>query len=598
MNSFSLIRTKWSNEHIMAALVGVLVLYLIPEWIGKPILVLQFVILLAVALFLDSAINFYRYKRPICAVSAAVTTGIITVLTQGVSLWGQLLAIIVALVLGKHIFGGTGKNIVNPALVGIIFVSIFYPIEYFEGKPSYLILPAVLLSLLFIRMRPFAAVGFMIGMAIALSIKAEGFLSLTEFYSVIFLGSIVLTDPVTVTDHPTVGSIGGLLTGFFPSIISNSMLTILIAILILNVISRWADELLKYHVPYRKKVRIRKILPYQVRTLPLIDMVLQDESVNGSENSLDSREILKRIKENEVYGQGGAAFSTYDKINSLLHSKVDKKHFIINGAECDPGLTHDQWILLHKFDQVSKGIHYLAKCIRFDTITLAVKHGEDLNEVSGVAIRKIPDYYPVGAERFLIKELFHVELSKQQITSEEGYLILNVQTIYSIYEAVWSNQKIDSKYITVADLKNNLGYVVNVKLGENVQSLRTKLGQKSGSIFCGGGAMQCHHASEEDFVDKTTNFIAFSDFPRYKESPLCSQCGLCKKYCPMGIPVNRIVDEMKNGAPHEKSTTKINLCMQCGNCSRVCLAGRNLAAKMKEGKRKVEKWKNGKVRVQ
>lgn len=58
-------------------------------------------------------------------------TGIIypLILPPTIPYWMAAVGIIVGVVLGKEVFGGTGKNIFNPAMVGRIFLAVAFPIE-------------------------------------------------------------------------------------------------------------------------------------------------------------------------------------------------------------------------------------------------------------------------------------------------------------------------------------------------------------------------------------------------------------------------------------------------------------------------------------
>ena len=53
-------------------------------------------------------------------------------------------------------------------------------------------------------------------------------------------------------------------------------------------------------------------------------------------------ELLEQIKNAGVVGCGGAGFPTHIKLNC----KVDT--LIINGAECEPLLRTDRWLMCHR----------------------------------------------------------------------------------------------------------------------------------------------------------------------------------------------------------------------------------------------------------
>ncbi|NLA86438.1 MAG: hypothetical protein GX847_03980, partial [Clostridiales bacterium] len=72
MNTFPLIKTKISNERLMSALLLVLILYNLPRFCLSPDDILPMSLLIVIGLVLDAAAHFVLYKRPVCAVSAAV----------------------------------------------------------------------------------------------------------------------------------------------------------------------------------------------------------------------------------------------------------------------------------------------------------------------------------------------------------------------------------------------------------------------------------------------------------------------------------------------------------------------------------------------
>ncbi|MDP4092901.1 MAG: RnfABCDGE type electron transport complex subunit D [Bacillota bacterium] len=585
MNTFPLIRTKLSNEHIMAGVFAVLVLYMLPSWIDDPEKIMSFAAVLAVSLVLDSVINHIRFKKTVCSVSAAVTAGIYFNLAAGVPLWGQLLGITAALVVGKHIWGGTGKNIFNPAMVGILFTSVFFNISYPSFNYSWLLLPVLLLSLPFISFRPFASLGFIAGMTAAMIFNQDFSLHNFVSWGVVFWGCLVLTDPVTVSLNPVLGLAGSIAVGFAGLQFSNITLALAVGVVTLNLLSAIADRLPKREnrraVP---KMTIKKIIPYQEGITTFVDLTENEAAVDQTAALPDKVEILKRIGVNGVFGMGGAAFPTINKITATVDSKEASKHLIINAVECDPGLLHDNWIIRHKMDEISKGVDILKRCIEFESVTLAIKAGNMVECPQGMKLFEVPDYYPAGAERILINRVLGKKLSYKDIPSKKGVLVLNVQTVWAIYEAAVKNKKIDSRLITVADMRNKSSYIVKVRLGESIQRIADELKLSSINLFIGGGAMQCRNYTGDETVDNTINFIASGSFPRYKESPQCSRCGFCRANCPEGLMVDRIAQIVDRGDAAAAKRYKPEKCMQCGSCSRVCLAGRNLSARVNAAK--------------
>lgn len=588
MKIFPLIKTKWSNERLMSLLVVVLIVYQLPGFVSAPQTAADFLLLLFVALAADTGMNFIRYKRPICAVSAAVTACMIHTFSCGLApLWEQLAAVLLALLPGKHIWGGTGKNPVNPAAFGLMFIGLLHPEAGFLLRPSPVTAAASILSLPFLLFRPFAGLGMMAAMTAGLYISGGLTVSGVLSSGLFFWSCLIITDPVTITSKPVPGAVSGIVAGALPLAL-NTAAAMPLGILSANIISLVFDRLTeKGFLTLRIRFSGRRRLAFAGKNAPYHDFTGTPSSIHTYEygRGISAGEILEKIKTNEVYGFGGAAFSTEAKLRSVINAAAADKHLIINGAECDPGLIHDKWLLLNRAGDILSGIGLITLCADFKTVTLAAKETGDLDLVSsGVRLFKLPDYYPVGAERTLIREVLGIELSAGMIPAERGILVLNVQTALSVYEAVCLNKRADTKYITVASTDDMTGYTARVRLGDNALSIAEKLFKGFSAVFTGGGIMNACMADEDTVVTEKTNIIAVGKYPLYKNSPLCSKCGLCAAICPARLNVREIADKFEAGKAEKAARLGAEKCVSCGICSSLCLAGRNLSALVRSAK--------------
>lgn len=583
MNAYPLMRTKWTNEHVMAALFAVLPLYNLPIWFKDPSKILMYLLIIAVSLIVDTVLNFIRSRKPVCSVSGGVTGVMLIVLAPQTQLLVLLFGVIVALILGKHLWGGTGKNIVNPAITGYLAMVLLFktPLPTFE--PTLLLLPALLLGLPFILSRPFASVGFMAGMAAQLALSGNLGMSSLLSYGVLFWGCMVLTDPVTSTIKPFASGITGLLAGLLSLINGQSAITVALAILGFNIFSFAIDHFVYNPIsPIKRLLHIKPIL--HMDKVRYIDLTEKSDESAVPILDISKKDIMERINISGVFGFGGAGFPTIRKIETAIRAYAPQKHLIINGVECDPGLVHDKWLVRNYAEEISLGAELLRKCIDFSSLTLAVKNTEGLQYPDSIRIHKVTDYYPAGAEKLLISEVLGVSLKDGTIPAEEGILVLNVQTLYAIYEAVAKLKKADTRFLTVADLRRNDGVVVKVGLSMKIRDIIDKIYPNSVYAFSGGGVMQAKQAQDDDIVGQTTNLIAAARFPKYKESPQCSRCGRCAICCPMGIQAGRIAEMIDKGDMSGVKRYHPEKCIACGSCSYVCLAGRNLAARVKSAK--------------
>lgn len=606
MRSFPLIRSKWSNEHIMAGLFFVMLLYMLPGWLQDPLDIMVFAAVLVCALILDETAGIIRHKRVICSVSAAVTAAIFHVMTPGIPLWGKLIGVFTAIILGKQLWGGTGKNAVNPAICGYLFICFIFDRVQMPLQPSIFLIPAVILSLPFILYRPFVSLGYFTGILIAGLSGGAAFGEVLIINS-IFFGCIILTDPVSVTPLKATGIVGGFLCAFLPFQTIRPDATIPLIILVFNLVSHLLDEYV--HYPRKRlffaPVSLKK--PYSRNNMQSAfkDLTMlgppgytsaeneeADNDLNGNEanttsvkaNDMDPEQLIAKLYDCGIYGMGGAAFPTGRKLKTILDSNVEEKFFIINAAECDPGLIHDKWLLQNRYEDVIKGIGVVAKCFRFSKVVIAVKDDIIIKAPEGISIRKVRDYYPAGYENNLIKSVLKKNVPSGFIPAKLGILVLNVQTVLSVYEAVCHNKKADCKYITIADVSAGTSVVAKVRTGSLVMDALNNVYPDKRTVFTGGGIMQARMAQDDDTIGNDTNMIAAASIPRYKESPLCSKCGACVFNCPQGLLANRIADMVDKGCEKEASKFSPELCIGCGLCSYVCPAGRNLSARVLEAK--------------
>ncbi|MCF7870158.1 MAG: RnfABCDGE type electron transport complex subunit D [Candidatus Omnitrophica bacterium] len=81
------------------------------------------------AIVTEKVINKIRRQKNSIGDYSAVVTGILVALILPVSIkwYGATLGTIFAILVGKHLFGGLGSNIFNPALLGRAFLAAAYP---------------------------------------------------------------------------------------------------------------------------------------------------------------------------------------------------------------------------------------------------------------------------------------------------------------------------------------------------------------------------------------------------------------------------------------------------------------------------------------
>jgi proline reductase-associated electron transfer protein PrdC len=166
--------------------------------------------------------------------------------------------------------------------------------------------------------------------------------------------------------------------------------------------------------------------------------------------------VLERIAEAGVVGAGGAGFPTAAKLAQPLG---EGGLLILNAAECEPALCHNIALLEREPERVVCGMTHAMKAVRAESGVIAIKEKHDraivalrgvLEASRRIAIHGLPDLYPSGEERALVRELRGVLLRPDQLPREAGCVVLNTETAARIADAVERRKPVMSKDLTLA----------------------------------------------------------------------------------------------------------------------------------------------------
>lgn len=301
-------------------------------------------------------------------------------------------------------------------------------------------------------------------------------------------------------------------------------------------------------------------------------------------NIKSKEDLISLCEVHDFTGRSGNGFKTAAKLKEY---NAENGLLLVNGVECDPGLCHDAWIYRNMHNEVIQAVEVLDSLYGFKRIVIATK--EPLNpdfDNAKIEEAKVSDRFPLGYEKYLIKDIFGIELSKDQLPVKEGILVLNIQTLLAIYEAMNSKNAGEYRYLTVLDSVNAKGYTVKSPIGMNISQvamnvLKPEADLINSRIYCGGGLFMCHEAENDEKVKAETCFIAIGNMPDYEKAHNCVGCGKCKKNCPAGVDVKGIVGYYeKNGKLDKEECRKYNYeaCIGCGACTYFCGAGKDTRA--------------------
>ncbi|MBC8609767.1 Na(+)-translocating NADH-quinone reductase subunit B [uncultured Ruminococcus sp.] len=124
-------KTMIISEHCVSVIVALLALLAVPVYFFGPRPAVIAAISVATALLMELVCKRWLFKLPRAErhdYSSVVTALIIAMLMPAsVDYYIVIIAVVSGLLVGKYAFGGTGRNIFNPAAIGVAFMSISFP---------------------------------------------------------------------------------------------------------------------------------------------------------------------------------------------------------------------------------------------------------------------------------------------------------------------------------------------------------------------------------------------------------------------------------------------------------------------------------------
>ena len=270
------------------------------------------------------------------------------------------------------------------------------------------------------------------------------------------------------------------------------------------------------------------------------------EAVNKRPDEFTKEEIISAIQSAGVVGMGGAGFPTGVKLNINLEEtpmgeldpeinpelpkdfKLDCGYILVNAAECEPGLEHNTKQIEEQSDKLIRGIKYSMEITHAKKAIIAIKKKHHkaikvlqkaLENEPDIKMHLMADIYPMGEERAVVRECLGVLLTTTQLPSAARSVVINVETVCKIAEAVDEKKPCISKNMTVRGKLNggNEAHVFfDVPVGVSVGEMIEKAGGidgKYGEIIM-GGAFTGKSTTLDAPTTKTTGAILVTvEFP-------------------------------------------------------------------------------------
>lgn len=281
---------------------------------------------------------------------------------------------------------------------------------------------------------------------------------------------------------------------------------------------------------------------------------------------------LEMVKAAGIVGMGGAGFPAGIKFDV----KWDNEGYVlVNASECEPGLKHNICQIEEEADKIVRGTKYIMEISGAAEGIIAIKK-KNVNAVKALdkalegetKVRRqlLPDFYPAGDERAIVRECLGDELRPDQLPTAAMAIVSNLESVARVAEAIEDRKPSFLKNVTVRGKLVGGGYprvLKDVPVGmavSDVIALAGEIDGEYGEIIMGGTytGLPC---SLDDPIKKMTGAIyvtePFADLGKAKAAVLvCASGGNIDRM--RGIAANYNADvvcecfcenaeEMKNG---------------------------------------------------
>jgi electron transport complex protein RnfC len=290
-----------------------------------------------------------------------------------------------------------------------------------------------------------------------------------------------------------------------------------------------------------------------------------------------------------LVGMGGSGFDASEKIRACLGAHT----LVINGVECEPGITIDQTVLLHHSEWIRRGAQASAEAVRAKRIVLAAKdnkeHLAQLRKLYDYEIIPFPDRYPAGAEKLILRKLTGKMPPPDVRPYQLGFLVQNVVSLRAIGRALLDGIPVVERPLTLAmpssGFHKNIIAPVGLLIREVLETFDLPY-DPARHLISASGLMMGHELHADDCVEKTTTSLIVLEREKleHKERD-CIRCGACYTACPLGLHPFALTEFVQNGKTDSPAVqVQLRECFLCGACSAVCPSHIPLVHTLKEGK--------------
>jgi len=248
---------------------------------------------------------------------------------------------------------------------------------------------------------------------------------------------------------------------------------------------------------------------------------------------------LEAIQEAGVVGAGGAGFPTFKKYATKLNGGC----VIMNAAECEPVLRHNMHLIKQEPELLIRGLKYameLAGAAK-GYVAIKAKNTQELIAIAkackheaDIEVKYLPDLYPSGDERAIVREIIGVILRPGQLPLEANAVISNVETLKRIAEAIELRKPVITKDFTIGgrlqDTQGECSVYLDEPIGMPIKKYIDECGgyvEPHGEILIGGPFTGSSGREDAVITKVTSGILVAMPYPsdHRKFGILACECG-------------------------------------------------------------------------
>jgi proline reductase-associated electron transfer protein PrdC len=308
-------------------------------------------------------------------------------------------------------------------------------------------------------------------------------------------------------------------------------------------------------------------------------VITADEVQPDTYTKLTKEEPLELIEEAGIVGLGGAGFPTYVKLSQPFEKDGV---VIVNAAECEPILEHNIYSIEKNPEQLIRGLQIVMDITKAKWGIIAIKkiHKEAIDSlqqvlhekrITDISLSFLQDIYPMGEERAVIRETLGVLLGVKALPMDANSIVINVETVCRIEEAVDLKKPLIDKNMTIAGkIKGNENLIQvfeNVPIGISVEEMFNRAGglaEDYGELIMGGPFTGKRTYPDSPVIKTTGGLIAAECFPKGPE-----KIGLL--VCACGADKDRLMELAESmgsevvGVEYCKQARQVKTAYKCEN---------------------------------